>query len=367
MTAQEVDRFVAHARVFSRQEVLVRPSPVPARPGAYGWWFRRWPSLVVADGCCHHQGLALLYAGISPDQPPRNGRPASKQNLAKRIRYHYTGNAEGSTLRKTLGCLLADELGIQLRRLGSGNRMTFGTGEQALSAWMAENAFVSWVAREAPWELEDELIGGLDLPLNLKGNQRNPFHPVLTQVRARCVAQARALPVLANTGIGEASERPVPAGICSGVSRESPGLLVIVPCGLRKIWDKYPEAGPTAAADAYIGPPFKVNRRYAERADGDWVVLSAKYGFLRPTDVVPGPYNTTFKSPSTNPIGVAALREQVEQMGLNRYSEVVGLGGQDYLAAIQAAFEGTRARLSFPFAGLPMFKALGATKRATLL
>jgi hypothetical protein len=68
----------------------------------------------------------------------------------------------------------------------------------------------------------------------------------------------------------------------------SGGLLVIVPCGLLKIWDKFPEAGPTAAADAYIGPPFKVNRRYAERAGGDWVVLSAKYGFLRPTDVVPG-------------------------------------------------------------------------------
>jgi GIY-YIG catalytic domain len=47
---------------------------------------------------------------------------------------HYTGNAEGSTLRKTLGCLLANELGIQLWRVGSGNRMTFIEGEQALSA-----------------------------------------------------------------------------------------------------------------------------------------------------------------------------------------------------------------------------------------
>jgi hypothetical protein len=71
-----------------------------------------------------------------------------------------------------------------------------------LSEWMAENAFVSWVVREAPWELEDELIAALDLPLNLKGNQRNSFHRVLTQARARCVAQARALPVLASPGIG---------------------------------------------------------------------------------------------------------------------------------------------------------------------
>jgi hypothetical protein len=107
---------------------------------------------------------------------------------------------------------------------------------------------------------------------------------------------------------------------------QSSELLVIVPCGLLKIWDRYPEAGPTAAADAYIGPPFKVNRRYAERAGGDWEVLSAKYGLLRPTDIVPGPYNTTFKRRSTNPIGVAALRKQVEQMGLDRYRDVIGLG-----------------------------------------
>jgi hypothetical protein len=105
-------------------------------------------------------------------------------------------------LRKTLGCLLSDELGIELRRVGSGNRMTFVAGERALSAWMAENAYVSWVVRDRPWELEDELIAALDVPLNLKGNSRNQFHPILTEARARCVARARALPVLPNPGVG---------------------------------------------------------------------------------------------------------------------------------------------------------------------
>ena len=75
--------------------------------------------------------------------------------------------AEGSTLRKTLGCLLSGELGIQLRRVGSGNRKTFVNGEPVLSALMAENAFVSWATRDRPWELENALIAGLDLPLNL--------------------------------------------------------------------------------------------------------------------------------------------------------------------------------------------------------
>ena len=75
----------------------------------------------------------------------------SRQSLRQRLWAHYAGNAEGSTLRKTLDCLLADELGIQLRRVGSGRRRTFADGEQVLSEWMAENAFVSWVVRERPW------------------------------------------------------------------------------------------------------------------------------------------------------------------------------------------------------------------------
>src|SRR5262249_17400710 len=161
-----------------------------------------------------------LYAGISPNRPPQNRRPTSKQTLRDRIKYHYTGNAEGSTLRKTLGCLLADALGIQLRRVGSGNRMTFVEGEQALSAWMAENACVSWVVRDSPWELEDELIAALDLPLNLQGNPHNRFHSV-RRVRASCVAQARALPVLP-TPASEADARP---GHRRGDSKATPGIV----------------------------------------------------------------------------------------------------------------------------------------------
>jgi len=211
MTADEIVRFVNPARIYSCEEVLARPSPVPAQDGVYGWWFRKLPPLVVADACRLHQGLRLLYVGISPKRPPQNGRAPSKQSLRDRITYHYTGNAEGSTLRKTLGCLLADELGIQLRRVGSGNRMSFAEGEQALSAWMAENAYVSWVAREWPWELEDELIATLDLPLNLQGNQLNQFHPVLTGTRAQCVAQAKALSVVPNPGIGGGRRGRTPA------------------------------------------------------------------------------------------------------------------------------------------------------------
>lgn len=189
-------------RMYTRAEVLVSPCPVPSEPGVYGWWFRQLPGGVSGEGCLTRDGCTLLYTGISPKRPPTNGRPPSSQTLRDRIKYHYTGNAAGSTLRKTLGVLLSEGLGIELRRVGSGKRITFGQGEQALSQWMAECALVAWLPDPAPWILEEHLIAELNVPLNLDGNKHNQFHSTLTAVRAEAVARARALPIVPNPGVG---------------------------------------------------------------------------------------------------------------------------------------------------------------------
>lgn len=141
------------------------------------------------------------------------------------------------------------------------------------------------------------------------------------------------------------------------------GLLVVVPCGQGKVWDRKPAAGLTPAGNAYTGAPFKVNREYAERFAERWVILSAKYGFVPPECLI-APYNVTFKKPSTSPVGVSFLRLQIQELGLDRYEMVVGLGGKDYQAAVQEAFAGTTVRLVFPFAGLRIGKAMQATKAA---
>lgn len=112
-------------RVWSRAEVLGRPSPVPAVAGTYAWYLTQLPAAIDTTRCISWAGLTLLY-----------------------VRQHYALNAYGSTLRLTLGCLLADRLGLVLRRVGSGTRLTFADGEARLSQWMADNAFVCWVARE---------------------------------------------------------------------------------------------------------------------------------------------------------------------------------------------------------------------------
>ena len=174
-------------RLWSREEVLSHPCPVPATPGVYGWYFKEPPFSLDTAGCVGANGLKLLYVGISPSEPAKTGRAPSSQNLRKRILNHFRGNAYGSTLRLTLGTLL----GLRLRDIGSG-RLMFGEDEQRLKAFMAENARVCWVATPEPWIVEDALIEALDLPLNLQGNSRHPFHSELSKLRQEARRAARS-------------------------------------------------------------------------------------------------------------------------------------------------------------------------------
>ena len=85
--------------LLSRSAVLSKPSPIPTERGLYAWFFKEIPGITPTDGCIVKDDLTLLYVGISPKNE------TSKENLRKRITYHYRGNAEGSTLRQTLGQL----------------------------------------------------------------------------------------------------------------------------------------------------------------------------------------------------------------------------------------------------------------------
>ncbi len=117
--------------------------------------------------------------------------------MRKRITYHYRGNAEGSTLRRTLGVILAKQSGFPLRRVGSAKRMTLThRGEQSLDEWMEKNAFVSWIEHASPWELERELLDKLSCPLNIQGNSRHPFYAQLKMLMLEAVARARKLPIV---------------------------------------------------------------------------------------------------------------------------------------------------------------------------
>lgn len=193
----EVRNILLHPRrLWSRSEILGRNNAVPKKPGIYAWYFREIPPLVPIDGCVTHEGLTLLYIGISPQAPTKSGRVSSKQNLSTRLRFHMNGNAYGSTLRLSLGCLLGKRLGIQLRRVGSGKRRTFADGETALSNWLEQNAFVVWAVTSEPWLVESELLRTVSLPINLDQNNSHAFHAVLSTMRKNARALADELPIL---------------------------------------------------------------------------------------------------------------------------------------------------------------------------
>ena len=104
MFPADLNPLLSPERVWNRGDVLSTEA-VPLSPGVYAWWFREIPLDVPTEGCVARNGLKLLYVGIAPKAPPANGTPPSKQTLRSRIRYHMRGNAYGSTLRLTLGCL----------------------------------------------------------------------------------------------------------------------------------------------------------------------------------------------------------------------------------------------------------------------
>jgi hypothetical protein len=129
-------------------------------------------------------------------RPTRRVSRIAANHSAAEFNIITRGNAEGSTLRRTLGVLLEGESGYQLRRVGSGKRITLThAGEQYLDEWMARNAFVAWLVCPEPWLLERALLKEVSCPLNIADNGHHPFTPILKRMRGEAIRRARELPI----------------------------------------------------------------------------------------------------------------------------------------------------------------------------
>jgi len=111
-------------------------------------------------------------------------------------------------------------------------------------------------------------------------------------------------------------------------------VLVVVPCGKGKIWDKFPKIKATRAEEAYVGAPFKVNKAFAKKFADEWVILSAKYGFVEPTFIIPENYDVSFNHPETNPINLGGLKSQVKEKDLENFDVVIVLGGGEIITTL---------------------------------
>lgn len=115
--------------------------------------------------------------------------------------------------------------------------------------------------------------------------------------------------------------------------------LCIVPCGSQKIWSKNPDIGPVKAKYVYIGPFSRKCQEYAQTFYAeDWCIISAKYGFLFPGDIVKEPYNVCFSNLRTNPISLEVLRDQVKEKELDKYEKIIVLGGKNYTKMVKLLF-----------------------------
>ena len=198
-----LDSIFSPAIVYSRLDLQESPRIIPAENGIYFWWIKSLPDIVPLDNCVKYDEYHLVYSGISPD---KKGKPNSKSTLRTRIRTHYFGNAEGSTLRRTLGILLAEQSAFPLRRVGSGKRMTFThLGEQWLDEWMEKNTRISWILDPEPWVIEENIFKIVSLPLNLKGNEHS-FKSILSNFRKMSIEQARILDIANEVGLKRKKE-----------------------------------------------------------------------------------------------------------------------------------------------------------------
>ncbi len=117
-------------------------------------------------------------------------------------------------------------------------------------------------------------------------------------------------------------------------------VLCVIPCGNKKIWDKKPDAGPQKAREVYIGSFASKCKEYAEKFyPSSWVIISAKYGFLFPDDILSGSYNVTFNDKSTNSITIEELKSQAEEKGLYDYDKIIVLGGKNYVRIVKNVFQ----------------------------
>jgi len=122
--------------------------------------------------------------------------------------------------------------------------------------------------------------------------------------------------------------------------------------------------GPTPARDTYTGSPFKVNREYAERFGDSWVILSAKLRLPRPRRNHRRPLQPTFSARLNPPIEISVCSaSRARDKELDRFSDLIGLGGRDYRAVIEQSFASSSVRPPLsPFAGMGLGESLGAAK-----
>lgn len=144
-----------------------------ASAGLYSWWADSIGAKMLTTGLGHHVNPGLIYVGQA-GATSKNGIP-SKTTLESRLRQNHLGSNSGSsTLRRSLGSILAQSLRAE------------AIDEAALTDWMNTHLQVITVAVADPrliGSLEQQVLDALNPPLNLQGVPESLIRNKLSNLR----------------------------------------------------------------------------------------------------------------------------------------------------------------------------------------
>ncbi|MBC1421187.1 hypothetical protein IA612_05335 [Listeria seeligeri] len=128
--------------------------------------------------------------------------------------------------------------------------------------------------------------------------------------------------------------------------------LIIIASGKPKIWDKFPDLGPVKASEAYTGTFHRLSKTYAEKFADSYLILSPKYGFLRPDDLVAEPYDVRFtmKGTSEATIQLEELKRMWRGLQINPTELVPMLGGEKFRGLLSSITD-NKQTFDFPLTG----------------
>jgi len=138
--------------------------------------------------------------------------------------------------------------------------------------------------------------------------------------------------------------------------------LCVIQCGKKKIWDVKPWLGKVPAKEAYISSYVRTLIKYAEKFHrNSWVILSAKYGFLHPWELIEN-YNISFNDIEITNELIQKLRKQANEKGLMKYDKIIVLAGSKYCQICELVFQGKK--IYTPIKGMGIVQAIKLIKYA---
>lgn len=153
---------------------------VLASCGMYSWWVDAAGAHELSAGLGHTVAPGLIYVGQAG--ATRSGGSASSNTLRVRIDMHLGRRHDLSTLRRSLGSVLAHAHGWD------------AIDEVQLTRWMHEHLRLTIVPvadADTLNALEGAVLGALDPPLNLARVDKTPLRARLTSLRAWAVSKDR--------------------------------------------------------------------------------------------------------------------------------------------------------------------------------